>query len=634
MAPRLTIKDNAWESMLLRARVVMAFVVVVCLSGVLLARLVKLQIVDYDHFKTLSHENRVKIVPVAPTRGLIFDRNGIVLAQNVPTFSLEVLPEAVEDMDETLTELKKLVDIRDVDEERFRRLVREKRRFEYVTLRSRLSEAEVARFAVNRYRFPGVDIRARLTRDYPLGSLGAHVIGYVGRISESELKQVDGTNYWGTDQFGKTGVEQSYEDVLHGQVGYEHVETNAQGRRLRVLERKPPVPGSNVFMSIDARLQAAAEAALGDENGAVVAIEPETGEVLAFASTPTFDPNQFVDGIDVASYRALLTSPNRPLFNRALYGRYPPGSTIKPFVALGGLEAGVELAHSDTWCGGWFRLPGGKRRYRDWKTWGHGQVDLHKAITESCDVFFYQLAMELGIDRLHDALARFGFGVRTGIDLEGEVAGLNPSAEWKRRARGQVWFPGETLIAGIGQGYTLVTPLQLASAVATLSLRGVHMKPHVVDRLQNPVTGEETVVAPEPLKPVKLRAPGEWDTVISAMEDVVQGKHGTARRIGVGAKYAIAGKTGTAQVFGVSQDEEYNADEIDKRLRDHALFIAFAPAEKPRIAVAVVVENGGSGSHAAAPVARNVMDHYLLGDGDGDKGLLLTAAEHPAAPPQ
>ncbi|NIR30716.1 MAG: penicillin-binding protein 2 [Gammaproteobacteria bacterium] len=627
MAPRLTIKNNAWESMLLRARVVMAFVLVVCLSMALFARLVDLQVLEYDHFKTLSHENRVKIVPVAPTRGLIFDRNGVLLAQNTPTFSLEVLPEAVDDMDAVLAELKGLVDIREVDERRFRQLVQEKRRFEYVTLRSRLSDAEVARLAVNRHRFPGVEVRARLSRDYPLGSLGVHVVGYVGRISERELRQVDSANYWGTDQYGKSGVEQSYENVLHGKVGYEHVETNAQGRRLRVLERKPPVPGNHVFLTIDASLQAVAEAALGEENGAVVAIEPETGDVLAFASVPGFDPNEFVDGIEAANYRALLTSPDRPLFNRALYGRYPPGSTVKPFVALGGLDEGVEQATSDIWCGGWYRLEGGRRRYRDWKEWGHGRVDLHTAITESCDVYFYQLAHELGIERLHKALDRFGFGRRTGIDLKGEVAGLNPSPQWKRRARGEAWFPGETLIAGIGQGFTLVTPLQLAAAAATLSLRGTPMTPHVAGRLLDPLTGEESIIAPEPLEPLRLDDPTQWKPVVDAMVDVVHGKRGTARRIGVDAGYRIAGKTGTAQVIGVGEDEEYDEETLDKRLRDHALFIAFAPPAQPRIAVAVIVENGGSGSKTAAPVARTIMDHYLLRTGEGqENGLLLSEA--------
>lgn len=635
MAPRLTIKNNAWESMLLRTRVVVAFVAVVCLSVALLVRLVNLQIMEYDHFKTLSHENRVKIVPVAPTRGLIFDRKGILLAQNTPTFSLEVLPEAVDDMDAVLAELRGLVEIREVDERRFRRLVEEKRRFEYVPLRSRLSDAEVARLAVNRHRFPGVEIRARLSRDYPMGSLGVHVIGYVGRISERELRQVDSTNYWGTDQFGKTGVEQSYEDLLHGKVGYEHVETNAQGRRLRVLEHKPPVPGKHVFLTVDVSLQAVAEAALGEENGAVVAIEPETGDVLAFASVPGFDPNEFVDGIEAANYRALLTSPDRPLFNRALYGRYPPGSTVKPFVALGGLEAGVEQATSEIFCGGWYRLEGGRRRYRDWKEWGHGRVDLRAAIAESCDVYFYQLAHELGIERLHKALDRFGFGRRTGIDLKGEVAGLNPSREWKRRARGEVWFPGETLIAGIGQGFTLVTPLQLAAAAGTLSMHGKRIKPHVVDRLLDPLTGEESIIAPDPLETVQLGDPARWVTVIDAMVDVVHGEHGTARRIGTDSGYRIAGKTGTAQVIGVGEDEEYDEEELDKRLRDHALFIAFAPPAQPRIAVAVIVENGGSGSKTAAPIARTVLDHYLLrADGGPEDGLLLSEARRSDGEPR
>jgi len=630
MGPRLTIKDSAWEFMVLRSRVVIAMVLVVCMTLVLVGRLVHLQVIDYDHFRTLSHENRVKVVPVAPTRGLIFDRNGTPIAENDAAISLEILPEAVDDMEAMMSRLGELVTIREVDQRRFHRLVQSKPQFEYIPLRTRLSEQEVARFAVNRHRFPGVDIHARLRREYSLGELGSHLIGYVGRISERELKRVDSANYWGTDYIGKTGVEEAYEDVLHGTVGYEHVETNAQGRRLRVLERKPPQPGRNLHLTIDMGLQAVAEAALRGERGAVVALEPATGDVLAFASMPGFDPNLFAGGIEPGTYRMLLRSQARPLFNRALYGRYPPGSTIKPVVALAGLQHDVDLAHESVFCPGWFRLQGSTHKYRDWKKWGHGETDLSKAIVESCDVYFYQLALALGIRGLHDFMGAFGLGKPTGIDLEGEAEGLNPSPEWKRRARGQPWYPGETLITGIGQGFTLATPLQLASVAATLANRGQRMKPRVVDRLEDPESEAEEVIAPEPGATIEGVDDAHWRTVVAAMEDVVHGTRGTARRIGQEVSYRIAGKTGTAQVVSIPQDEEEREEEeLDKHLQDHALFISFAPVDEPRIAVAVVVENGGSGSKTAAPIAREVMDYYLLRDSDGagDSDLLLTAAE-------
>ncbi len=613
MTPFDTLKDPAQESRLFGARIVVGVVGVVALTAVLVWRMVQLQILDYERFRTLSEDNRVKVEAVAPTRGLIFDRNGVVLAENIPTYSLEVVPEAVGDIDGMLAGIAELVALEDLDVERFRRALGEARRFDSVPLRTRLSDEEVARFSVNRHRFPGVDVRARLTRNYPLGALAAHLVGYVGRISENELRTLDPAEYQGTTHVGKIGVEQAFEEQLHGHVGYQHVETNALGRTLRVLERIDPQPGTNLYLSVDVGLQAAAERALGGANGAVVAIDPIDGGVLAFVSLPAYDPNLFVDGIARRTYAELLASPDRPLFNRALKGRYPPGSTIKPFMGLAGLDYGVETARGKVWCPGWFSLPGKAHRYRDWKKGGHGRVDLEKAIIESCDVYFYQLALDLGIDRIHDFLARFGFGRRTGIALHGESSGLLPSRGWKRRARGQPWYPGETLIVGIGQGYLLTTPLQLASATATLAMRGRQMRPRVVDRL---VGGDGVRVPREVTDGVTLEAggAGNWRRVVGAMTDVVHGARGTARRIGVGATYRMAGKTGTAQVFTVGQEETYRASEIDKRLRDHGLFVGFAPVESPRIAVAVVVENGGSGSHSAAPVARQVFDDWLGDD--------------------
>jgi penicillin-binding protein 2 len=626
--PLHTIKDIAAEAGIVRGRVIAACVTVLLLAGVLVARMAQLQVVEYEHFSTLSEDNRVKIVPLAPTRGLIYDRNGVELAQNTPTFSLEIVPENVEDMTELLAELGKLVEISDEDSERFRSMLKKKRPFQSVPLRYRLSEEEVARISVNRHRFPGADVQARLTRSYPLGASAVHLLGYVGSMNEEDLQSVDAAEYRGTTHIGKTGVEQAYESLLHGRPGFQHVETNAQGRILRVLERSDPTPGSNIYLTIDASLQAVAERALGSENGAVVAVDPATGGLLAFASMPVYDPNLFVDGIDSKTYRKLLASPERPLFNRALNGQYPPGSTVKPFVGLAGLELETVTKDHELFCPGWYRLPGRERRYRDWKKWGHGKVNVTRSIVESCDVYYYTLAHEMGIEQLHDYLTLFGFGQRTGIDLHGESAGLMPSEEWKRRSKGQAWFPGETLITGIGQGFTLATPLQLAMATATLSTRGVRLRPQVVLRREDAVSQSSVDLVPETLDTIAPHLEANWQTIINAMADVVHGPRGTARRIGVGATYRIAGKTGTAQVFGIAQDEEYDAEKLDKKLLDHALFIAFAPVDNPRIAVAVLVENGGSGSRTAAPIARKVMDHYFqqVIDGD-DEQLILTAAD-------
>jgi len=627
MSPAVTLKDINKESSLLRSRVVIAYAVVLLLFLVLLARLVQLQVIEYGYFETLSNNNRVKIVPVAPTRGLIFDRNGVVLAQNTPSFSLEVIPENVTDIDVMLTELKQLVEISVADEERFRRVRSKTRRFNAIVLRTRLTEEEVARFSVNRHRFPGVDVKARLTRDYPLGSLGVHVLGYVGRLSERDLERIDAANYRGTTHYGKTGVEEAYENVLHGRVGYQHVETNAVGRTLRVLSREDPIPGANLYLTIDTSLQAVSEAAFNGENGALVAIEPSTGDVLAFVSMPGFDPNAFVDGIDRKTYSELLNSPDRPLFNRALSGRYPPGSTVKPFFALAGLEQEANLADKHIWCPGWYRLKGHKHKYRDWKKHGHGRVNLNDAIVQSCDVYFYELALSLGIDRMHDFMVDFGFGKTTGIDLTGESSGLMPSRDWKRGARNQPWYPGETLITGIGQGFILATPLQLASATATLSMRGFQLRPSVGLVVHDSAAGETTVLSTAQAVSIPHSETKNWETIVASMVGVVHGPRGTARRIGIDAAYKFAGKTGTAQVFGIAQDEEYDADQIAKKLRDHALFVAFAPADEPQIAIAIVVENGGSGSIIAAPIARKVMDHYLrkMVDEKKDDRELLTA---------
>ena len=614
LSPVLTLQDRVRETHLVRGRTQAALVVSLVLCVGLAARVFDLQVIEFEHFRTLSESNRVSLVAVPPTRGLIYDRHGVVLAQNTTAHSLEVTPESAGDMDALIEALSELVEVEAADLERFYAALSKARRFDSVPLRFHLSPEEVARLSVNRPLLPGADVKARLARTYPHGPLAVHLVGYVGRIDERDRQSIDVSNYRGTNHIGKTGVEYYYEDVLHGRVGYERIEINAFGRTLRVLERRDPVPGGDIYLTIDASLQGVAEQALGERNGSVVAIEPSSGAVLAFASVPTFDPNLFAYGIGHEEYGKLLHSPRRPLFNRALNGQYPPGSTIKPIVALAGLEAHAQTATEGTHCAGWYSLPGNTNRYRDWKKGGHGAVDLDRAIVESCDVFFYRLALDLGIERMHVAFTDFGFGSPTGVDLSGESSGLAPSRAWKEANRGEPWYPGETLITGIGQGYLLTTPLQLASAAAALGTRGVRLRPKVVLRQETGGEDGSSVLTPEITGTIKVENEEHWVRVIGAMVDVVHGSRGTARRVGAGAAYRMAGKTGTAQVIGIAQGAEYREDRIEPHLRDHGLFLSFAPPEHPRIAVAVVVENGGSGSGSAAPIARQVMDHYFAAD--------------------
>ncbi len=609
---RLTLKDHFRETQLFTGRVVSGGAFVLLLVAVLIARLVYLQVLSHDHYTTLSRNNRVTILPVPPIRGLIYDRNGVVMAQNLPSFSLEVVPEKVKDLKATIAALKKVITIDDEDVARFEKLRKQTSSFKAVPLRFRLNEEEVARFAVRRYHFPGVDIAARLVRHYPLGRLGVHAVGYVGRINEQELKDLDEAGYRGTTHIGKTGIEKFYEDTLHGQVGVKQVETNAQGRVLRVLDQTPPVPGKNIYLNLDTKVQSVAEHALNGQRGAVVAIEPQTGGVLAMVSVPGFDPNPFVNGIDSAEYSALATSKDQPLFNRAIRGRYPPGSTVKPFIGLVGLESGITTTTQQVNCPGWYSLKNDEHRYRDWRHGGHGVTNLRDAIQESCDVYFYDLALNLGIDRISSFMSLFGFGNRTGIDIRGEVSGLMPSRDWKYRVKKEPWYPGETLITGIGQGFTLSSPLQLAAATATLANYGLRVQPHIAFAEQEQGNGRMEYMEPVVKGLVPITEKANWDFIVEAMSRVVQNPRGTAHHIGIGAPYPIAGKTGTAQVFGIKQDEEYVKEDVDLRLRDHALFIAFAPVDNPRIAVAVIVENGGGGGSVAAPIARKVMDQFLL----------------------
>jgi penicillin-binding protein 2 len=579
---------------------------------VLLSRLLYLQVVEHEHFTTLSEDNRVKLQPIPPNRGLIFDRNGLLLAENLPSYRLEITPEQVDDMSATLNALAEVIEIRDSDRSRFEKLLLRKPRFEAIPLLFHLSDEDVARFSVNRHRFPGVDITAGLARHYPQGNLAVHALGYVGRIDDRALKELDTSNYRGTTHVGKIGIEKTYESLLHGTVGLQQVETTAQGRVLRVLNRKPPVSGRNLYLTLDSRVQAAAEQAFADFSGAAIAIDPNNGDILAFVSLPTYDPNPFVNGIDFDAYAALRDDDKEPLFNRGLRGQYPPGSTVKPFMGLAGLEQGVTSNHSSTYCPGFYMLPGNSRKYRDWKRTGHGTVDLNKSIVQSCDVYFYDLALSLGINRMHDYLSHFGFGRATGIDIVGELSGLLPSKAWKRQRRDQPWFPGETIITGIGQGFFLVTPVQLAVATAALANGGRILQPNIVLAEQDANSDDLLPHQPRLIETVTINNQNHWHAVIKAMTDVVHSERGTARRIGTDSTYRIAGKTGTAQVFGLKQEEKYDAEAIEEKLRDHALFIAFAPAETPTIAVAVIVENGGSGGAVASPIARAILDAYLL----------------------
>jgi penicillin-binding protein 2 len=592
-------------------RTLLAASIVSLAVAVLVARLGYLQIVSHEHFSTLSDSNRVRLQPLAPTRGLIYDRNGVLLADNLPSFRLEIVPEEVDELQATLRHLGELVALEPQQLERFERQRQRRPAYEGVPLKLNLSDEETARVAVEQHSLPGVHVQAALTRYYPLGPRAVHLLGYVGRISEEELEVIDIGQYRGTTHIGKNGVEKAYEELLHGRVGYQQVETNAQGRALRVLNQTAPTPGHDLHLSVDIRLQAVAEDALGDFNGAVVAIDPRDGEILAMASQPGFDPNLFVRGIDSESFDILNNSHDRPLFNRALRGSYPPGSTIKPFLALAGLEYQVVDASTSVYCPGFYQLPNNTRRYRDWRRWGHGRTDLDKAVVESCDVFFYDLARNLGIERMHDFLARFGLGAATGIDIGSERIGLLPNERWKRAVYNQPWYTGETLIAGIGQGFMLTTPLQLAQATAILAGRGRAFVPHLLRAWKSQSNAEiqQTVATPWPT--IELRDPAYWQEIIHSMTRVVHSERGTARRIGMNFPYTIAGKTGTAQVFSLGQDEEYNVEELEERLRDHALFVGFTPAEAPRLAVAVLVENGGSGGGMAAPVARAVMDAWL-----------------------
>ena len=602
-----------------RFRIGIAALLVLLAFGVLLGRFVWLQVVQHDFYRTRAEDNRIALIPIVPNRGVITDRNGVILARNYSAFTLEITPSQVDSLETTIDGLAEVIDIQPKDRKRFKRLMDEAKNFESIPIRTRLSDAEVALFAAQRYRFPGVEVKARLFRQYPQGTIGSHAIGYIGRITERDQKWIEDVeqtaNYKGTDHIGKTGLEQHYEFELHGQTGYEEVEIDAGGRALRSLKRIPPVSGNNLQLSLDARLQEITEQAFGDRKGALVAIDPNTGGILALVSNPTYDPNLFVDGITPDNWKELNEHPDKPMVNRAINGAYPPGSTFKPFMALAALELGKRTPNQAISDPGFFNF--GNHQFRDDKKGGHGSVDMYKSIVHSCDTYYYMLANDMGIDNIAKFMGSLGLGQRTGVDLgkddSGESRGVLPSPEWKKqrfkKPEQQKWYSGETISIGIGQGYNAYTPIQLASATATIANNGVMFRPHLVKEIVDAKTGEKRPIEPEPLRDLKLK-PQNVEVIRRAMVGV--NKEGTGARAFAGAPYEAAGKTGTAQVFSL-KGADYKEHGVKKELRDHALFIAFAPADKPKIALAVLVENGGFGAQSAAPIARMVMDYYLLG---------------------
>jgi penicillin-binding protein 2 len=610
--PGVEFRNSQLEIYHFRLRLAAAVIFVLLMFTLLFVRFVYLQVVKREHYQTLAEANRISIVPIVPNRGIIVDRNGVVLAHNYSAYTLEITPSKVEKLNALIDELATVVEITPKDRRRFNKLMEESRNFESLPIRTRLSDEEIARFAANRYRFPGVEINARSFRQYPQAELFSHVVGHIGRINQRDLDQIQTDNlmpnYRGTAYIGKTGLERSYEQYLHGTTGVEQVEVDSGGRPVRTLSRTPPVSGNNLVLNLDAKLQEIVYRAFGDRRGAVVAIDPETGGVLAFVSKPGFDPNLFVDGIDPQNWAELNNSPDRPLVNRALAGTYPPGSTFKPYMALAALTYGKRTPEQTISDPGYFNFRG--HMFRDSKVGGHGEVDMYKSLVESCDTYYYMLANDMGIDNISKFMAKFGFGSRTGIDINGESTGILPSQAWKTHRFKQKWYAGETISVGIGQGYNSYTPLQMASAIATLANDGKVFRPHIVNYLQNFTTHERTAIAPKPLRNLDLN-PDYVAVVKQALVGV--NREGTGARAFAGAGYVSAGKTGTAQVVGIKQGEKYVEGKMQERHRDHAMFIAYAPADNPKIALAVVVENSGFGARYAAPIARQVLDYYLLG---------------------
>ena len=629
------LKDVQQELRRFQTRLFAAAVFVLLCFGLLAFRLTHLQVVKNEELSVRAENNRIAVVPIVPNRGLIVDRNGVVLANNYSAYTLELMPSRIDDLDATINQLAEVVDILPRDRRRFKRLMDESKNFESLPIRTKLTDEEVARFTAQRYRFPGVEVKARLFRNYPLGEVGSHLLGYIGRINQAEKEVIDESedapNYRGTEYIGKLGIEQSYEADLHGSTGFEEVETSAAGRAVRRLHSNPATPGNTVVLSIDIRLQALVESLYGDRRGALVAIDPRSGEVLAFVSKPTFDPNLFVDGIDSESWKELNESPDKPLLNRALRGTYPPGSTYKPFMAMAALNANKRSPSTLINDTGAFIFGG--RRYGSPENERGGIMDMRRSIVESSNVYFYPLANEMGVDLIHDELSPFGFGRKTGIDVEGEVSGLLPSTHWKRRAYKradqQKWYAGETISLGIGQGYNSFTMLQLATAMATLVSGGQRYEPRLVRRVDDVLTGDQRQISAHAIPPIGLK-PDQVEVIREAMHGVTVS--GTSTRVFAGAGYQSGGKTGTAQAVGLKQNEKYSANRVEERLRDHALYVAFAPVEKPQIAVAVIVENAGWGAGAAAPIARRLFDYMLLGQVPSEEDIAATRAGTSAAP--
>ncbi|WNC11497.1 penicillin-binding protein 2 [Pseudomonas coleopterorum] len=612
MPQPIPLKDHGKEQGLVNRRLIACALLVLALSIALVGRLYFLQVIEFAYNSTVSENNRVHVLPIPPERGVIYDRNGVVLADNRPSFNLTLTRERAGNTAQVLDEVVKVLELSDEARKQFDKdLKRVRHPFEPVTLMYELNENQIAKIAVNQFLLPGIDVEPQFVREYPRKEHFAHSVGYVGRINEKESKTLDQTQYRGTQSVGKTGVERFYETELHGQVGYEEVETNAQGRVMRVLNHHDPVPGKSIVLSLDVHLQEAAEKALGDRRGAVVCIDPETGDVLAMVSKPSFDPNLFVTGISFKEYAALRDSIDRPLFNRVLRGLYAPGSTIKPEVAIAGLDTGAVTPQSRVFDPGYYELPNYDHKYRNWNRTGDGWVDMDAAIMRSNDTYFYDLAHKLGVDRMHDYMTRFGLGQKVSLDMFEEAPGLMPSQQWKRATRRQAWFPGETLILGIGQGYMQVTPLQLAQATTLIASKGVWRRPHLAETV-----GGLAPVDDNPIPNIVLRDNREWDQVNHGMQLVMHDPRGIARQAAAGAQYRIAGKSGTAQVVAIKQGERYNRLKTLERNRDNALFVGFAPADRPKIVVAVMIENGEAGGRVAGPVVREIMDAWLL-DGEG-----------------
>jgi penicillin-binding protein 2 len=639
---RASIKEVRGEVALFRRRAMAGFALILLGLAAVCARYVYLQVLHHDEFVARSDQNRVKPRAIPPARGLIYDRNGVLLADNVPAFRLEVIPEQVTDMDGMLGKLGTVVPLSDEDIATFKKQVKQGRRFEGIPLKLKLTEDEIGRFAVNRWRFPGVDVVPYLTRRYPMGSLLAHVIGYVSRIDVDDLDRMDDdeeASYKGTTHIGRIGIERYYEKLLHGAPGYELVEVNADGRTQAVLDTTPPTPGKNIYLSIDVRLQKAAEEAMNGRSGAAIAIDPRNGQVLAFASVPSFDPNLFVNGISSADYKALTTAPDKPLYNRALRGVYPPGSTVKPFLALGGLTMGIRRPSDTVLSTGEFCIPGQSRCYRDDKRGGDGTVNMIQAIELSTNTYFYRLALDMGIDRLSDWMGKLGFGKKTGIDLVGEVEGVLPSREWKASRSKAGWFPGETIISGIGQGYWAVTPLQLAHATATFAGRGIPYTPHFLLDTQDGVDSPRVPQSFPPSGPSVIRKAADWDAVNEGMKAVINSGRGTGKRLPFGFPYIIAGKSGTAERFSRKTDAyDTNKNTAYLASRHRALFIAYTPADDPKIAVAVVLEAGAWGAQDSGPIARKILDQWVVDEGgqrpaDMPPGPIVTADAIPEPAP-